>query len=816
MESRRFWKTNSLIVPFFYIIFSFIFCPQVFGATLSQSKQTNILVPHTDEEARELFAKNKPKDKNLSIKENTNPKSIDNYFWRTDSLGNTYYIVSDNYTGKHFILRLNHQTKEYALFDSETVVVEKQGTAKSYSCKIQHFDVSSDGRFIFMELFYADKINQIVCVETGYSNGGNNSGGALQKTILLNQKSVGWNVSSLVYSSASGKLYYNTYPPQQMINGYPVYYDIGLYVFSKKDGKFIADNYERAFNLPQWIILDAYKAFIEKGSVGQGLVVQDSSGLEPDYKGFLNWILYFADKVDCDFCIKADGGKILTGVDALKYSLEKKKFGFTGKYLEDSVCKIENGKITGETAFSIINNNTMFVEPNEQRVSPVWLARNDDGIWFFMEEAVTYKDATGKTQWKNGWYNPVLVEDSEGNSVLARYNPLGKKIKATDYDTIATIKINSGKLIYKNYEDDKYFLYAASENIECKSLVDAVAKAKKFVEEKVEQQELVALVISNTAEDSVTQTETELKINDELDIQTDNLNPQTESNNLDSIMLDESIVTPDSVPTVESSQNKNQFFIILFSVVIFLCIVELAIIFIILSKKFNQHLSKKDKKFIFKIQEDERSKLSRDIHDSVVQNIRAIRLDAEMLQVMPQSEQKKQHVVDEMTNIITLLRNICYNFRPAELSVETDNTELISIIDTLCQQFISRTKIPCQIQVEKDFVPPKLDTEKSTNIVRVIQEALANIEKHSYATNVQLVIKSQGKDDEKQLVIFVIDDGIGCEVGRLGKDKMKFGIRNMKERIAASGGELEFFSTPNEGLSIQLRIPYKERPGNKL
>ena len=235
-----------------------------------------------------------------------------------------------------------------------------------------------------------------------------------------------------------------------------------------------------------------------------------------------------------------------------------------------------------------------------------------------------------------------------------------------------------------------------------------------------------------------------------------------------------------------------------------------------LSKKFNTHLHKNDKRLLFSIQEAERTKLSRDIHDSVVQNIRAIRLDAEMLQVMPQSEQKKQHVVDEMTNIITLLRNICYNFRPAELSVETDNTELISIIDTLCQQFISRTKIPCQIQVEKDFVPPKLDTEKSTNIVRVIQEALANIEKHSYATNVQLVIKSQGKDDEKQLVIFVIDDGIGCEVGRLGKDKMKFGIRNMKERIAASGGELEFFSTPNEGLSIQLRIPYKERPGNKL
>ena len=179
-----------------------------------------------------------------------------------------------------------------------------------------------------------------------------------------------------------------------------------------------------------------------------------------------------------------------------------------------------------------------------------------------------------------------------------------------------------------------------------------------------------------------------------------------------------------------------------------------------------------------------------------------------MLLVEPASEPKKQRVIEEMTNVIALLRNICYNFHPAELSVQTDNTELISIIDTLCQQFISRTKIPCNIQIQKDFVPPQMDTEKSTNIIRVIQEALANIEKHSYATNVQILIKTEIETKTKSLVIFVIDDGIGCEVNKLGKGKMNFGIRNMRERIAAAGGEIEFFSTPNEGLSVQLRVPY--------
>ena len=54
----------------------------------------------------------------------------------------------------------------------------------------------------------------------------------------------------------------------------------------------------------------------------------------------------------------------------------------------------------------------------------------------------------------------------------------------------------------------------------------------------------------------------------------------------------------------------------------------------------------------------------------------------------------------------------------------------------------------------------------------------------------------------------VIDDGVGCDINKIGKNKMHFGIRNMKERIAAAGGRTEFFSTPGEGLSVQFVIPY--------
>ncbi len=131
--------------------------------------------------------------------------------------------------------------------------------------------------------------------------------------------------------------------------------------------------------------------------------------------------------------------------------------------------------------------------------------------------------------------------------------------------------------------------------------------------------------------------------------------------------------TPDSLENIKISPDKN------------LLKAENAVVngnlIFTTTKKISKYLSKKEKRQIFKIQDAERSKVYKDIHDSVVQNIRTIRLEAEMLDVQKSSESKKQQIVDEMTNVITLLRNLCYNLSPAELSLaetsEMSNVELL-------------------------------------------------------------------------------------------------------------------------------------------
>lgn len=215
-------------------------------------------------------------------------------------------------------------------------------------------------------------------------------------------------------------------------------------------------------------------------------------------------------------------------------------------------------------------------------------------------------------------------------------------------------------------------------------------------------------------------------------------------------------------------------------------------------------------KQILRIQEEEKAKISREIHDTIVQDIRAIRLEADSIKT--DDLEHKNRVVDDITQCIIKMRNICYNLTPAELMSHEEGDsariELISIIDTLCQQFSVKTHIQCSLQIENNLEYPSFSKEVSTNVVRVFQEILTNIEKHSYATKTTVLVRSKEENNQKYLVIFVIDDGVGCDPVEFKSKRLKkhFGIRNMQERIRSIDGKIEFFSAPDEGMKVVLSI----------
>ena len=238
--------------------------------------------------------------------------------------------------------------------------------------------------------------------------------------------------------------------------------------------------------------------------------------------------------------------------------------------------------------------------------------------------------------------------------------------------------------------------------------------------------------------------------------------------------------------------------------VLFCLLFVVVIIFIIrkTGRKLELHQNQ-----ILQIQEEEKSKISREIHDTVVQDLRAIRIEAEAIQTDDLNQ--KNRVVEDITKCIIKMRNICYDLSPAELAdavrKDDDEIDLISIIETLCKQFTTKTNIDSSIQIDKSIKYPDFDRTTCLNVVRVFQEILNNINKHSYATKVTVLIKPPA---ENYLTVFVIDDGVGCKIETLNPKNLKnhFGIRNMRERMTSIGGSVDFFSSPDQGMKVVLKI----------
>ena len=244
----------------------------------------------------------------------------------------------------------------------------------------------------------------------------------------------------------------------------------------------------------------------------------------------------------------------------------------------------------------------------------------------------------------------------------------------------------------------------------------------------------------------------------------------------------------------------------------FACLALLAAAFVLGIKKLTPAGAR------FAVEEKIRAEISSDIHDSVVQDIRAVRLDVERLKVQKESEDLQQAAVKNLTDCIKKMRDICYSLNPAEIAnaeLKGSKVDVISVVQTLCEQFSEKTKIPFQLDSEQNLSSAFLKKEEASYVSRIVQEILSNIQKHSFATKFTLLIRQ--KEDEKQggkiLSFIIIDDGVGCDINALSKKKMKthFGMRNMKLFAKAAGAKIEFLSAADEGMQVRLSVKIEDK-----
>lgn len=194
----------------------------------------------------------------------------------------------------------------------------------------------------------------------------------------------------------------------------------------------------------------------------------------------------------------------------------------------------------------------------------------------------------------------------------------------------------------------------------------------------------------------------------------------------------------------------------------------------------------------------ERSRISRELHDSISQDLFSISLLAAGLEkALPQGSPLRDEVhtlaaTAEATN--REMRALLLELRPASL----EEKGLTAALEELASGYSARLGLTVNVDLENVSMPPAIELA----MLRIAQEGLANASKHSRATMVSLTLRRLDDD----IVLSVADDGLGFEPNRYGGSE-GFGLKHMTERAAELGGRVSVSSEAGKGTIVSAEFP---------
>ncbi|MEF3305154.1 sensor histidine kinase [Paenibacillus sp. GYB003] len=206
-------------------------------------------------------------------------------------------------------------------------------------------------------------------------------------------------------------------------------------------------------------------------------------------------------------------------------------------------------------------------------------------------------------------------------------------------------------------------------------------------------------------------------------------------------------------------------------------------------------------------QEEERKRIAREIHDGPAQAMANMVLRSEIAERMI-DRKEYTNLKEELSDLkaavrsgLEEVRKIIFNLRPMAL----DDLGLMPTLRKYVQDFEDRTKI--HIRFEVSGVEARLPSAMEVAVFRLVQEALANVLKHSRATHAGIEITYQ----RHMVKIVAKDNGIGFSLDKLeamiARGNSHFGIMGMRERVELLGGRMDIESEPNAGTKLTMIIP---------
>ncbi len=200
---------------------------------------------------------------------------------------------------------------------------------------------------------------------------------------------------------------------------------------------------------------------------------------------------------------------------------------------------------------------------------------------------------------------------------------------------------------------------------------------------------------------------------------------------------------------------------------------------------------------VVQIQETERGRLARDLHDSVGQALTALQLDLELLRrelPAPAAQELLDRAHTACGDAMSDLRRVVYDLRPPEL---VEGAEVAGVLGSYAERFELRTGVPTSFRATGGAIR---STEIATCLLRVLQEALTNVSRHAAATEVGILLQVR----PREVVLEVHDDGQGFEPAA---PRTGTGLRGIQERCAFLGGTVSLQSRPTEGTRISIHLP---------
>jgi signal transduction histidine kinase len=200
--------------------------------------------------------------------------------------------------------------------------------------------------------------------------------------------------------------------------------------------------------------------------------------------------------------------------------------------------------------------------------------------------------------------------------------------------------------------------------------------------------------------------------------------------------------------------------------------------------------------------EEERRRLSRELHDETAQVFSAVKIELDVLRegATPPDAKRLDRALDLIDTGIRSIRAVSKDLRPSLL----DDLGLVPALRSLGSEFAERTGLTTDVTISGAL--PALSKEAELALFRALQEALSNVARHAEARAVAIQLTAQ----PDAVVLSVHDDGRGLPPDTTPQDYERnghMGLAGMRERIGALGGSLDLSRGSGGGVRLTVRMP---------